>query len=1314
MHTLTRRRAHFAHVARLCFGLTLVVSAVTCASAARAQTGAGLDDAAYTTFGRRDGLPDAPLLSLHPMRDGVLIVGTTDGVRRFTGRRWVAESLPPMVPRREYRTVFDGADSVRYFVHSFGVALQRGGQWIANVRLDSRLAPIYSAVEWQRPDGQRELVVGAASGVYRLVDRARFERLELPKDMPPFDAMVAVQRVNGMDELWIGTHGGGVARLRAGRWSQWAKSQGLTDLQVEHLAMTAAGDRAQAVVATQGGAFLLIGNRWHPVGPRVSMVRALRVLIGDSYETWLGAASGELFRVADGGAPQLLDISAGTRGSRAQVLTAIDHGLGVPTIYVGFRSGALLRFRVGVAGRLRLPPAMAGLPVFSLAPVTDEGGIWSWIPGVGVIRLPDLKRLPITGAMVGGGDGRVRILPVRVRGTSRLLLSVDRGLYLSGPSGFKSILELGVGHYVYDLRQGPAPDGSIRPIIATVRAGYYLDDNGALVPWAGLPYGVRATVVDSSTPVPSLVALGANGVLFRSNGAAWNIVAGGTVPMRATMQAVVPWRFPSGECALVVGTSEGLALLRTCGGAAQWRVVTERTLSGLRSNEITSLAVLPDGRLAVGSKRGLVVMQLGRRFDMADSVVTSISDGDGLPHLVINGIGPIDAQGRLWVGTMLGAGFLNLKSLRRTAPPPVLLALEIRDGNGDAVFAGRRIPSNASRIDLEVQAATYHREDDTRYRFELDGVTIHREPWIDRPTDTQLALPAGEHVVRVRAMDFSGRESVALERRFRVLPPRWRSPLALLAYALGLAGLFFTVDRLRTRSARQRAADAEANERRLATSEERFRRLFLDGVNPQLLVLDGSIWQANAAADALLRADGAPIVSRPISAFLPEIGNHLSADAPATWRQELVGVGPNGALIPLEVSHTRIPLDDATLDHLELRDLRERKRLEQERRELESHVRSTQRLETVGTLAGGVAHDFNNLLTVIHSNAELALADVAPSAPAADALQQLLIASRRAREVVRQILTFSRQSPSAHTDVRMSALLDEMQSLWRSILPSTVTLVLDNQASNATVHGDATQLQQLLLNLCSNAEHAMRETKGGTLTVSLRWATDADVPTSSPTLVLRVSDTGGGMSDEVRTRAFEPFFTTKPVGEGTGLGLSVLHGIVGAHCGTVTLHSALGRGTTVEVRLPAHATDAVAAPAALPVAPPSSASVKRVLIVDDEAAILRVLAALLRRQGYEVEVTGNGTEAFHRLQRKPEIDTVITDQTMPAMTGVELIEQLRAHDMQLPIILMSGYGTAISDERMAQWRHVWRLDKPFVVDELLRTLAQCAAASPRG
>jgi signal transduction histidine kinase len=477
--------------------------------------------------------------------------------------------------------------------------------------------------------------------------------------------------------------------------------------------------------------------------------------------------------------------------------------------------------------------------------------------------------------------------------------------------------------------------------------------------------------------------------------------------------------------------------------------------------------------------------------------------------------------------------------------------------------------------------------------------------------------------VPVRITDLEMRdvrgESVALVRRFTVERPWWRSPTAGPVYlALAGAGVFGWV-RSRTQAARRRALEAEENERRVAVSESRFRRLFEDGTDPQILVLDGSIWQLNAAADTLLTHDGVDLRSQPVDSVIDGLTARLNGDA-STGRWDLEARGPAGP-IPVEVRRTRIPLDGAVLDHLELSDLREQRRLEAERAELEAQLREAQRLESVGTLAGGVAHDFNNLLTVIHTNAELAAADVPAASAAGESLTQLLVASRRAREVVRQILTFSRRTRTHRSAVRIEALLTETQSLLRAMIPSTVQIVFRDDAPGAVVEGDATQLQQLLLNLCSNAEYAMRATNGGTLTVQARWEDHAP----ATAVRLSVTDTGVGIPADVRARMFEPFFTTKPVGEGTGLGLSVLHGIVGAHGGTITVTSDLGRGSMFDVVLPAHHADQAASQEP-PVVTPVAAATRRILLVDDEPAVMKAVQRTLQRRGYEVETASNGEQ----------------------------------------------------------------------------------------
>lgn len=380
-------------------------------------------------------------------------------------------------------------------------------------------------------------------------------------------------------------------------------------------------------------------------------------------------------------------------------------------------------------------------------------------------------------------------------------------------------------------------------------------------------------------------------------------------------------------------------------------------------------------------------------------------------------------------------------------------------------------------------------------------------------------------------------------------------------------------------------------------------------------------------------------------------------------------------------------------------------------RELEAQLRQAQKMEAVGRLAGGVAHDFNNLLTVIHTNAELAAADVPATSAAGESLTQLLVASRRAREVVRQILTFSRRTRTHRSAVRIEALLTETQSLLRAMIPSTVQVVFRDDAPGAVVEGDATQLQQLLLNLCSNAEYAMRATNGGTLTVQARWEDHAPVTA----VRLSVTDTGVGIPADVRARMFEPFFTTKPVGEGTGLGLSVLHGIVGAHGGTITVTSELGHGSTFDVVLPAHHADDAASQEP-PVMAPAAAATRRILLVDDEPAVMKAVQRTLQRRGYEVETASNGAEALERLRTRRGIDLVITDQTMPVMTGTELIEQLRADGLTMPVILASGFGAAVDRARIDGSGDVWRMDKPFATDELLAMVSRAMAgdATPAG
>jgi len=1309
----------------------LLVASAPLPTAAQWRPGQ-IDDAAYVGYGRRDGLPDAAVLSLRLERSGHLVAGSSQGVYRFNGRSWEAESLPPMVSRREYRDVLEGPDDVRYYVHSFGVVVRRGTVWVRSDSLDASVAPIYSSTIWRDGRGGTSLIVGASGGVFRWRERGGFERLTLPDGMPPVDAMVdaATSGSGRSDALWVGTRGGGVARLLDDRWTHWDRDDGLSALTIEHVAAAPAGDRFEAIVATQAGAYVLEGSRWQPIGPRQHLARALRVRVNGRGETWLGALSGELYRGLDGQDFGLVELSGRTRGSRAQVLRAIAHEKDRVTIYAGFRSGSLLRFHLGGAGRLVVPPEWVGHPVTALARTRGPGesGFWSWMLGVGAVQLPELRTLGADNVFLEGGDGRVRILPTHF-GRPRLLLSVEWRLFEFVGGTWRRVNGIGPGDYIHGLVEMPTPSGAIKPVVVGTNGAWIADDNNQLVPWDGFPTDIASVNVDTArtanadgTLHHSVLAVTRNGTAHRFDGTRWQAL---DVPKRSGqsfVRATTTVRLPSGEHVLVLGTGAGLEALCFAGGTKRWKHLDADGLWTVAGREVLDLATLPDGRVAVATGDGLQILDLGASLNEAERIATSFTDADGLPHAFVSSIGGVDAQNRLWVGTTLGAGVIPLRAMSMERAPPRLLGVDVRSGAGAIINDGDDIAADVARLDLTVYATSYHRDLDLRYRVELDGVPLHQSAWTDRNVHTQLTLPTGPHLLRVQVMDFEGRRSPVVERRFTVQPPVWRSPAALLTYATVLLATWIGVLRWRTHSVQQRAQEAEANQRRLSISEERFRRLFEDGVNPQLLVLDGVVWKANAAAQQLLGQDQ-PLAGTRVPALLPttEGGSTDAMDATDathdantdTWRRELVGRSTRGELLPLDVRRTRIPLDEGTLEHFELQDLRERERLARERRELEAHVRETQRLESVGTLAGGVAHDFNNLLTVIQSNAELATHEVqqaeAPVPAAADALRHVLVASRRAREVVRQILTFSRKTPPRRSEIHLRTLLEETLTLLRATIPSTVTLTADDRAGDAWVLGDATQLQQVLLNLCANAEHAMRATNGGVLTVALEWASDERrLGAGQETVVLEVRDTGSGMTEEVRHRAFEPFYTTKAVGEGTGLGLSVLHGIVGAHGGDVSLHSAPGHGTVVTVRLPAFHRDPQLSGPKTPASSDRLNTSRRVLVVDDEPAIAQVLQRTLTRRGFVVETAGNGAEALARLARTPNIDVLVTDHTMPVMTGAELITRLRESGNACPVVLMSGFGAVISDEHLAPYADVQRLDKPFATDELVRLIAGSA------
>ncbi len=370
-----------------------------------------------------------------------------------------------------------------------------------------------------------------------------------------------------------------------------------------------------------------------------------------------------------------------------------------------------------------------------------------------------------------------------------------------------------------------------------------------------------------------------------------------------------------------------------------------------------------------------------------------------------------------------------------------------------------------------------------------------------------------------------------------------------------------------------------------------------------------------------------------------------------------------------------------------------------ERVRIEDQLRQSQKMETIGTLAGGIAHDFNNLLTPILGYAEMLRDVVADDRDALDDLEQVILAADRAQEIVKQIMVFGRQTARQNASVSLSSLVSETAGLLRVTLPSTITLEIDTNEVGSKVKGDAAQLQQILMNLCTNAVHAM-EPDGGTLSIDLApVSVSEELARERPALSvgryvrLRVTDTGNGMSEEVSRRIFEPFFTTKEVGKGTGLGLSVAHGIAREHGGELVVQSTLGQGTVFTLWLPL-TTDVPEAMASVGASSDRGDRAGRILVVDDEAALRSLTQRILEGAGYDVAVA-EGPEAALKLIDEGPFDLVLTDQTMPGQTGLSLGAELKRRNPGLPVLLMTGHSEAVTPASLTAAGISGLLLKPF-------------------
>ncbi len=510
----------------------------------------------------------------------------------------------------------------------------------------------------------------------------------------------------------------------------------------------------------------------------------------------------------------------------------------------------------------------------------------------------------------------------------------------------------------------------------------------------------------------------------------------------------------------------------------------------------------------------------------------------------------------------------------------------------------------------------------------------------------------------------------------------------------------------------------------LVESEGRFRDLFehsTSGVAVYRPVDNGKDFlftDCNKAAETIEQIRREELIGKPVTEIFPAVEEFglldvfrkvASTGRPAHhpvsfysdgrmqgWRENSVYRLPTGEIVTV--------FEDRTA----------RKQAEEDKEALERQLQQARKMEAIGNLAGGIAHDFNNILSIILGNTELALGDIDRQHPAASYLNEIHLASLRARDVIRQLLSFSRKTEPKKEPIAVIPVIKESLSLMRASLPANIAIEQALSENCGAIVADPTQIHQVIINLCTNAAHAM-ESSGGVLRVAAgRIHPDQAGPDptkalkSGPCLRLTVSDTGSGMEPEILHRIFDPYFTTKEVGKGSGMGLSVVHGIVEAHGGVIRVESQPGEGSTIEILLPAVDGEVSIAPD-----PPISVcgGKESVLLIDDEISLLTSTGAFLERLGYRVHCFEDPVAAMDAYRSSPrDYDLLIIDMTMPKITGVEFVRRIRPMRSDLPIILCSGYSNALDGKEAEEIGINRYVEKPVKLKELavhIREVLKC-------
>ncbi len=706
---------------------------------------------------------------------------------------------------------------------------------------------------------------------------------------------------------------------------------------------------------------------------------------------------------------------------------------------------------------------------------------------------------------------------------------------------------------------------------------------------------------------------------------------------------------------------------------------------GVPSN-VNSILEDDAGGLWLGTNQGLV------RFNpKTQRVDKRFHQSDGLQgEMFFRGSAVKTSEGRMWFGGTNGLNAFYPDQIKLNPYPPPVVLTAFKQG-GEPLNIGKA-PENLTEVildwrqnffEFEYAALNFTRPENNLYAYMLEGLD---KDWYNaghRRFGRYSGIPPGAYTLRIKGANNDGvwnETGVAVH--ITVPPPFWRTWWFYLIVVTGSMGVAASLIFLKIRQLKLAKAAAEERVEQL-----HFIQKLIDSVPNPIYYKDvnGVYLGCNKAFESFVNRKREAIVGRTVHDLLP-------ARTASQYHDKDVELLDNPKLHQVHESS----LKDArgNLHHMIVNKVAFFRKDGQvagllgiatdvtEQKKLEDRVRQSQKMDALGSLAGGIAHDFNNILSAIIGYSELSLDYQGSGKELKKYIQEILKAGNRAKDLVRQILTFSRQAENELKPVQIDLIVNEALKLLRASLPSTITI--DQRIeSEASVISDPTQIHQIMMNLGANAAHAM-ETDGGVLNVSLeavymddQYTREHPDLTTGRYLRLTFSDTGTGIPEEIRDRIFDPFFTTKDHSKGTGLGLAVVHGIVRRIGGAITVYSETGKGTTFNIFLPVADTDE-APQAPLETVPPRGD--ERILFVDDEPAVADTSKRILESLGYQVEIRTDSHEALELFKTQPNaFDLIITDMTMPEMTGDRLAEAVLDVRPNIPVILCTGFSATIDE-----------------------------------